>query len=176
MFFQCFRCLRSTRSQPFLTVHAPVRFLIISHKIKGGESPRPCQAGTILSRNYLIAQQLPASSPCASPTSIVHLQAQCKYFFASCVFSSPTLRPPAIYACFRQQRFAPVFPFKFVQFRLSWRRPAPRNLTFYVISQERKLLRLGLKLRQQVQNLRLKHGCFHIEIEHKFKITTRNRP
>ena len=50
------------------------------HKEKAGELLRPCQAGTILSRNYLIAQQLFTSSPLASFISISHSQIKIKYF------------------------------------------------------------------------------------------------
>jgi hypothetical protein len=46
-----------------------------------GERLRPLLEGTFLSRNYLIAQQLPASSPKASHIIVLYFDANYKSFF-----------------------------------------------------------------------------------------------
>jgi hypothetical protein len=50
-------------------------------QIKSAKSPRLRHAETILGGNYLIAQQLPASSPKASFFSIYESDHKCKVFY-----------------------------------------------------------------------------------------------
>ena len=77
-------------------------FPCLAHKRKNGESLRPRQAGTILGGNYLIAQQLPASSPKADPIMLHYIPKECKYFFEkrSRVFSSLIQFPIQCFQCF----------------------------------------------------------------------------
>jgi hypothetical protein len=82
-----------------------VRFLFKTHKTKSGELLRSRLAGTILHGNYLIAQQLPASSPNASLLSINEFNWKCKTFLEKTkTFSSPfQSRNPVISIGFHRQ-------------------------------------------------------------------------
>ena len=54
----------------------------LTHKRKDGESLRPRHAGTILRGNYLIAQQLPASSPFSQAITVyIMCQIYARAFF-----------------------------------------------------------------------------------------------